>query len=329
MKKVFNLSMLFFCVFIYTTCSKEESNSFKSEEASIIERVASCKDIASYHSEGLDFAYNKLKEIKRSNPSKNLFHKVSREDKMILINSLSVEFVSQQKVVSELSEANKKIDFLMPENTSNNEVVLRSSDGSKLTPNIKKIYDFFDSVINSVSYGNMQDDFIFENIIKSAEFIAFSTEEQNTLLLMLAIYDDSSKYWGENINNWKQLINEDNPNISLRSSVEGELDDISLDDDLKLKLFTADAVGGVIGAYSGGVGGLIGGAIIGSFAGGVGAGPGALAGGAAGAITGGIAGAISASITAAVTPSMLAPYSSSEELANFLKEEVFFNIDLH
>ena len=312
-------SVLFIVCICFATCSNEESNSFQLE-TSIMERFATCKEVAVYHSAGLDFAYNKLKEMKKMNLSRNLFFNVSAKEKVTLINSLTAEFVSQQYVVSNLSAANEKIDLLAVEKIFGKEVSFRSSDGSELSQDVLKLCDYFDSVIDRIA-GPSEVNSIIENAIQSTEFTIFSADEQNTLLMMFAIYEDSSVYWEENLDNWKELINSDKSGTNLRAGGTTTSDDSVIGED-GLKIWKADALGGAIGIVSGAIGGAIGGAVIGSLAGGVGAGPGAIAGGIGGAVSGGIAGALSASITAAVTPSLLAAYSSSDELFNILMVEI-------
>ncbi|MDR0865410.1 MAG: DUF223 domain-containing protein [Candidatus Symbiothrix sp.] len=289
MKKIFNVIVLLSFILIFAACSNEESVIDNQEVLSIQERYALTKQIAVYHSQGLDFAYNKLNDLRKAqglNASEKFFRNISEQEQMAMINSIVSEFVSQEAVLSNLNEFDTKINFKRTADMSNNGI-LRSSDNDE-DPLIK-LFSFFDNVVDQTADTDLLKSLI-SNAISSEEFTLFSEVEQNELLALFAIFDDSSKYWSENGEKWNNLI--DGESGVLRSSSVG--DDNNIDPDMALsKVGKADAIGYFIGGLGGTIGGAITGAVGGAIAGGgVGAAPGAVVGGA----VGGAAGAISKAV---------------------------------
>jgi hypothetical protein len=217
MRKTINVLVLFLFILGFSTCSNEgtpESQDF----LSIQERYEITKEIASYHSDGLDFAYNKLMEIRKNeelNPSKVFFRNESKEEKMILINTIVNDFVLQEKVVSNLAKYNNKINLGKFKKTDFNQVNLRSENGLELGSDVIKLLSFFDSIVDStVETGEP----VIELAVRSEKFASFSEDEQNKLLMMFAVFEDSSKYWEEKTGSWEELLGEENIEGKLRSS---------------------------------------------------------------------------------------------------------------
>ncbi|MDR0866345.1 MAG: hypothetical protein LBO74_15655 [Candidatus Symbiothrix sp.] len=313
MKKIFNIAVLLFCVIAFATCSNEESVPNQTNE-SVAERFAVCKEAAVFHSEGLDFAYNKFNEIRKVE-GLNFLRTISKEKKLILINASVTEFISQKQIVSNLAVLDKKIHLMQFEEVSMNQEHLRSENGLEYSPDDIKLLSFFDSVVDKVTDISAVVPAI-ESAIRSEEFASFPEEEQNALLMMFAVYEDSSSYWDKNLDNWQNLLGEEN---ILRSSVTDQVANIDIEGSTIWKSDAAGAIGGGIG---GAVGGAIGGALIGALAGGVGAGPGAVVGAIGGAVSGAISTAIGCSIYAWLVPSS----SQSNDQLTFSAQELLNNI---
>jgi hypothetical protein len=306
-KKVFNVTVFLFCVIIFAACSNEESASNQTN-SSVADRFATCKEAAVYHSQGLDFAYNQFKTMNKGERVR-MFRNTSNQEKLAFINSSVREFMSQEKIVSKVSVLNKRINLENYEREALNQKILRSSGDIELSPAILKLCSFFDSVVDKVTDISAIKPAI-ESAIRSEEFASFSEEEQNELLMMLAVYEDSSKYWEENIGDWVEFLGGENSDGVLRSSINTTTTNPAENFDIeeaKISGWKADGAGFLGGAIFG----AIKGGIIGAAAGGVGAGPGALAGG----LIAGVEGAIASSI---LNLASLVVVSNSEDDTTFV-----------
>ncbi|MDR2087531.1 MAG: hypothetical protein LBP72_10235 [Dysgonamonadaceae bacterium] len=298
MKKIFNIVVLLFSIVAFISCSNEESVSVHS---SIKEKFAICKDAATYHSAGLDFAYNQFRKIREKEnlrSSKNVFTQLSKEEKLDLINASVTEFLSQEKIISNLTEYDNKIRLTKAEKFRSDTNGFRSGNRLELTPDEINLLSFFDQIVDAIT-DISEVESVIESAIQSEEFAFFTENEQNELLLMFATYEDSSKYWEENMANWLELFNGEESNVSFRSSVTAPAEDWDIDLLTQKNAWKADGAGLL--------GGLIGGAIFGSTLG--------PAGTIIGSVGGGLEGAIASSIAHLLTPNMTKiPYISSQEV---------------
>jgi hypothetical protein len=310
MKKCFDIIVLLFVVIMFNACSNEESTSPQyslDQELSIAERFSICKEIAIYHSEGLKFAYDKLKNIQKDQlySSEHFFYSATQEEKKIVINSIVKEFMSQKQITDNLSKFDNKFQLRRTNDITSN-MGLRSNIQSKALT-------FFDNSVENVTSQTLVEPII-ETAIDSKEFASFSEIEQNEVLFMFAIFMDSSEYWGDNLENWFVAGRPEDP--------------IPPADPAKwwIKVLVCammDSRGGTIGSLAGAAGGAAGGAVIGSLAGGVGAVPGAVGGAIGGGVSGGIAGAITASLDACslvVTDDSDYDSLSIDEILNYITE---------
>jgi hypothetical protein len=287
MKKMISIIVLLSLILGYTTCSNDNemvpANTDENGVLSIEERYAITKEIATYHSEGLNFAYNKLKEIReieKLSSSEVFLRDESKEDQLALINAVVNEFMSQE-LVSNLSKFDSKIKFINAENTIQ-ENAFRSDNENE--EKIIKIFSFFDNIVNTITDLSLLE-LTIQNAINSEEFASFSEIEQNELLAMFAVFEDSANYWSKNSGKWDELLEGEN---NLRTDIPKNPNKLIVE---------ADAIGYFAGSIGGAITGGIIGAITGSIAGGAGALPGGIIGWAAGAIGGGIGAAVTASLT--------------------------------
>lgn len=312
MKKLLFIASLFCSILFFSACSNEETDQIQANSdpvsLSIIERFAICKEVAVYHSKGLEFAYNK---IKSSTDEKTLpaLRNVTRQGKMELINGIVTDFISNEPIRTNLLKYDCNINLNNRNAINTQNSILRSGDSQ----DVPRIFTFFDHIVDvdkATNTASIQS--LIESAINSEEFESFSEEEQNELLLMFAIFEDSSNYWTAHLNRWNNLVNRKNDNTTLLRSGETVLaDDIDIINDASI--WKADA----IGAIAGGVGGAIGGAIAGAFAGGVGAGPGAIAGGVGGAVSCAIASSLTVWLSGG---DIAATNPSTPEIINFLQQ---------
>jgi hypothetical protein len=293
-------------------------------ETSLADRFSACREAASYHSAGLDFVYDKFKEMK--NP-REIFLNISNKERLTLIGSISEKFVSQSRVASRLSAIDTRVDLLAVEKITSPSV--KSSESPVFSSSIIKICNYFDKVINGISILSEVQYAIVQGV-QSQEFASFSTDEQNTLLLMFAIYEDSSTYWAEDLGNWEILLNDDIAVKSNNVTTPAE-EEVIMEISFWRKVLAIahqDAIGGLVGAVTGGIYGAMTGAGVGTAAAVVGAAPGALGGAAAGAVAGGISGAVGYSVEAVLTSCSVIesvdPQLSSIEI---LEQILFDNID--
>jgi|GEM_PF-3095703 len=256
----------------FSSCSDSEQDLYSNERAiTIEERYQLSKDFAELHSKGLDFVYQ---DLYKHNTNSNLL-RASESDYAELMGVSLAEFLSQEQAIATISDFNQKMNF------REKSMALRSSDDNQ---DILEVLSFFDQAVDNID-NFLSPEFEIYQIIGSPEFAALSEVEQNQLLVLFAIFDDSANYWEESIEGWNDLFNDEN-NVATRSV--GTIPN-SVQVSANRTIAKADAIGGLSGAIGGGISGAIGGAF---------AGPkGALAGGIGGFIGGGVGGAISASLT--------------------------------
>ena len=250
---------------------------------SLQERYQSCKDLSKLHSDGLDAAYSALLADSRTGSSSRL-RSVSNGSNNIeeiakIAGASITEFLSQEQAQATITDFNRKVKLQQPSGTN-----LLKSSGDKMDNS--NVLSLFDNTVGSLTEFSAVEQSI-EETMYSDEFTALSEEEQNQLLLIFALFDDSSEYWTENSDNWNALFAGGNGQSGFEPIVT-----------VSNSIVKADAIGGGVGAIGGAIGGGIAGAIGGVFFGGAGAIPGAISGAVLGAIRGGIAGAIGASMYA-------------------------------
>jgi len=289
MKKftILGVSLLFIAtLFIVYSCSNEINDSTKGDDEqrvlSITERYSICKTVAIYHSEGLDFAFNKIKKAREEQGSRgtiSFLRSSSDDDKLSIVNDIVTEFMTQEQISQNIAKFDS---FLNLERTKSiDEVSLRSAEEEKAS-----VISFFENVVSEASAKGSSENLeaYIENVINTSEFASFSEIEQNELLLMFAIYIDSSNYWSKNIIEWSRICRgHDAPRLRSDDSLW----------DLICHYASVDGKGAVIGGTAGAIGGAVGGAM----AGGVGAGPGAIAGGVGGAVSGAVAASLNEALS--------------------------------
>jgi hypothetical protein len=320
MKKYLFIGWLLSCVFSFMTCSEEGvDNNLDEKESSISERFSIFKEIATYHSEGLGFAYEKIKNLPQKDflALKPRFRTATKDPKIDFITTLVTDYMFQEGVIANISLFETELKMEQVGNKGD----LRSSNAQN---DFSKIFSFFDKVTDKVTGITTVQESI-EAVIKSEEFTSLSEEEQNVLLFMFAIYEDSSNYWDENLVNWQDFLSEESDNGGLKAAAIDGAEDIDLVSERSI--WKVDAVGAVVGAVGGAAAGAVSGAIAGSAVGGVGAAPGAAAGAVSGAISGGISTAIVASLTAWLLPLEVETETptkvpTSEEFYVYLTEEI-------
>ena len=275
MKKVFNLAISLLLVVVFYSCSNEEISQIQFEEEpevmSLSQRYNIAKEIAVYHSQGLEFALTRLKSIKSEDDlgfSTAFLRSSNSEKRENLVSDVVLEFMSQETIVSDFS----RYENFRLEDNSKGEFLKSSLNESG------KISSFFDETVKNASDLTMNElEALLEKAISSDEFSNFSEADQNLLLLTFAIFIDSANYWESNLQEWKKSFHNSQNSPQLRGWW-GDLWDTVVD----------YAITDAKGAVAWGLAGAAGGAVGGSFAGGAGAVPGALAGGAAGAVGGAV-----------------------------------------
>ena len=226
--------------------------------ASVKERYETAKQIAVYHSAGLEYVFNVFKK-----DGKLLQEVVSNKDEKQtaeVVLKVIVSHVSKSDVSAALERLSKNFPT--------------QDAGNFKNTTMPKSVVYFDKVVDNIRDESLYED-AFAKAMDSKEFTAFSEPEQNDILLMFAIYADSYQYWTGNLNNWSNLT------VSVLPPSDKPLIESNLKKFSWRNVGKADAAGAIGGA----VGGAIGGAIAGSAVGGVGAIPGAIGGALAGAVS--------------------------------------------
>lgn len=149
----------------------------------------------------------------------------------------------------------------------------------KYSDKLNRLLGYFDKIVDQVTDISSIESIILTSI-KSEEFASFSEEEQNALLMMLAVYQDSANYWEENFDEWKELLGENEANGDLRADIIVARNEAEIDEALKKNGWKADGAGAL--------GGLLGGAFFGSALGPAGTVVGAVGGAIEGAIVGSV-----------------------------------------
>lgn len=227
------------------------------------------ENIASLHSQGLDYVYSKLNEDKPNSRAVVIENSSLR----INISNLTEEFIKTSPVQKTIS--NYSVLF-----APQTRVAYQEQDNQE---RINRISNYFDTFVNQCNDEDILGSI--EQYISSDTIKILNEDDRSVLLLALFIYEDSYNYWSslENFEKWAKF----KPEVQTRA-----LSWSSIWNTVK-KYANIDGNGGI----AGGVGGAAGGAVGGAMAGGVGALPGA----AAGFVTGAISGAVTESIMAAIS----------------------------
>lgn len=258
-----------------TSCSNlnTEKSDVELKVQTVLGKFTLCQELALFHSRGLEYSIEKFSQDAS-------YREATKDQKIAMITLATSDFSSQEAVFSTLRSFEAKISLNMPEN------VLRSANNDSTDVALINILTYFDSVVDKIIDASLVHSAILSTI-KSEEFLAFPEAKQNVLLLMFAIYENSSQFWSDNSNILASV-----PGV-LKAGVIDDYES-ETDDDANRRIWKADAVGGLAGLIGGGIAG----AITGSFAGGAGA----ISGGMTGAVGGAIGGAISGSLTAWLLP---------------------------
>lgn len=227
------------------------------------------ENIASLHSQGLDYVYSKLNEDKPNSRAEI----IDNSSLQINISNLTEEFIKTSPVQKTIS--NYSVLFV-----PRTRVAYQEQDNQE---RINRISNYFDNFVNQCNDEDILGSI--EQYISSDTIKVLNEDDRSVLLLALFIYEDSYNYWSniENFEKWAKF----KPEVQTRA-----LSWSSIWSTVK-KYANIDGNGGI----AGGVGGAAGGAVGGAMAGGVGALPGA----AAGFVTGAISGAVTESIMAAIS----------------------------
>lgn len=189
MKKFLLLFSVFLIVFLFS-CNKEDvKNDIIHQEKSKVE-TSNLREIASYHSKGLDYIYNEL--LKKESQTRSFNRDWNSEFSKIYISDLCVKFI---KNVSNVNiSSNSVTRSLSISKTDNNNQEL-SSDAQRI------LEEYFSYLM---SYKNRQDIEIYiQNITKNNTFNTLEEKERNLLVFMMYIGVDSASYWS-NSDNWEK-----------------------------------------------------------------------------------------------------------------------------
>ncbi|MDR3339280.1 MAG: hypothetical protein LBT25_04130 [Candidatus Symbiothrix sp.] len=285
MKRVFYYVTLLFSVLLIGSCTNEEqqANNEAQQIVSVQKRYAIAKDIAVYHSMGLDFAYSKLQNLVKAQGPNFLRSASAKQEKEVILADIMTEFFSQAQIKSELSAFDSK--FLLKKLPDAGGTSLRSGDQEAINLNKEKCYfRFYKAASKSIDLNSEELLARFDKIIYSKEFLSLSEADQNEFLMMLAIQEDSSNYWENHLAEWKQLKAD---GVQLRGGFWYDLKRAVCE---VMVIAITDSNGsvraGTLTALASGVGGAVVGAF-GGFAGAVaGAGTGAMGGFAFGVVYG-------------------------------------------
>ncbi|MCL2596647.1 MAG: hypothetical protein FWD66_03110 [Paludibacter sp.] len=196
--------------------------------AAVNERYATAKQIAAYHSAGLEYVYNILKGDGQI--LKNLYNADEKQRAEILLK-ITAEYVSKSDVKATLERLSKSFPT--------------QDAGNFKNTNAPKSANYFDGVVDNIANENLRED-AFTKAMNSKEFTAFSEPEQNDILLMFAIYADSYQYWNGNLKKW----------IDLSISAVGKPTDPQINLISWGKLGKADAKGAIAGFIAGAITGV-------------------------------------------------------------------------
>ncbi|MDR3217619.1 MAG: hypothetical protein LBU22_01340 [Dysgonamonadaceae bacterium] len=293
MKKVFYYVTLLFSVLLIGSCTNEEqqTNNEAQQISSIQKRYAIAKNIAVYHSKGLDFAYGKLQDLVKAQGSNFLRSASAKQEKEVILADIMTEFFSQAHIKSELSAFDSEFNLKKLPDVGGTS--LRSGDLEAINLNKEKCYfRFYKAASKSIDLSSEELLARFDKIIYSKEFLSLTEVDQNEFLMMLAIHDDSSNYWENHLTEWKRLKED---GIQLRG-FWSDLKRLAVE---TVVIAITDSNGAVYVGSLGAVAGGAGGAVFGSFGGLAGIGVGAAAGAAGGFVYGIVYGSIDASLGAA------------------------------
>lgn len=299
--------MALMAVTVFTACEKNEVDTTKdrTNEASLSQKLKDAREIAKFHSEGLEFTLNKLTSETRSAiaPMEHFNKSMNKENKLIFVQQATADYMRESDILGNIS----------PENIFNKGYLSLRSAGNYEYEYFMfkdldiKMKDFLETIIPNPENPEEVDAQITNTVLEledNSYFLSLPEYKQNIIIVYLAIFEDSYKYWSANGIKW----------YGNNSRTRGIRDWWKRNKDTILSIAQADGKG----AIAGGVGGAAGGAVAGAFAGGVGAGPGALVGGASGAV----GGAVEASLMEAMNYEVMADEQGVIAMCRIAEEDV-------
>ena len=280
---IMSLTLLFVGI---KSCQSNEEGKFNPMDKSIQARFAICKDIAAYHSGGLEFVYNQLKGQKN-------IQRISGDVEHTFIKNAIIEYMSQEKVRSRMEQFENQICL-------ETKSILRS-DNQEIPEYVVFIINILENILEQDAIESAKS--VIYQALASSTFGSFSETEQNEILLLFAIFIDSVDYWSENLAYWDAI---DEETDILRSGGEEETylgggeQTVGLDIKRLLVIGVCDVQGaanqGYWDAFKYGLGGAAVGLLGGTLAT---VGMGAATGAIGGYVAGGIQGAVDYSAVAA------------------------------
>ncbi|MDR1654245.1 MAG: hypothetical protein LBS01_11500 [Prevotellaceae bacterium] len=206
---------------VFTSCEKNENFSRQNtSQTTLMERFEVAQKAAGFHSGVLSAVFDTIQELKRTKGVDFVRQSFLYEQEGEILDRVFAVYFGES-VAQELCQFNSfpLVNNLPKEDRG--KVLIKSVEAN--TSEIAHLTDFYSSTVSDCMDLDANRRNIISAINSQEIASAFSEEEQNTLLLMFAVFIDSYNYWTENINEWDGLfeVGQEPENPDLPSTPEG------------------------------------------------------------------------------------------------------------
>ncbi len=248
MKKILRSTIaMLLAIITFASCTNDDSSIEQKVESktSITSKLAQYREIAKYHSEGLEYAYDHLLGPNKTRTEVDLAE-MNCNQRFELIKKVTNDYIATKDFPSDLivtSTTRSDTDFI---------------PFSEVRPEVREFIDYIEQFLLNVDSGNTISENVNElmsSLNNNDYFNSLSEIDQQAFMMYIVVFEDSYLYWVNNVNSWPagEQQTRFNPNDLKRWWNRNRY------------VVRADAVGGIAGTIGGFVGGVVGGAIAGTL----------------------------------------------------------------